>query len=685
MPRIFYFFIFIFIILTAHFNHLIETLPKTVTLFICVVLFLLYSYLYFRFSRRIMDYVLTWEKRNFYYSVSLIMVVSVFLVFSIGIPTTDKAPFITMLSVIGDFLWYTLFQLVCIWRIDLIKISNKNHLFYKRSWMLYSMIPLLIWTMYLLAFFPGLMSVDSITQWRQVIEFSFNDTHPAFHTLIIWLITQIWFSPAAVVVVQLIFQAVIVGYGVYTIEKYGASKKIIWAITLFYALSPGYGMLGVSIWKDTPYSVSLFWLLILLVKVALTKGEWLEKRKHLLLFMLVLLLVFMLRHNGILPAAGVLFVLLVSYRKYLKRVLLIVFGLIIIIFTIKVPLYQALKVSPSSSGNLVWGLPLMQVSGIVYERSFKYQKLLGNEEWSFQADYDGYKLVAMPIKDGIDLTELVKNNKGDFGNAAGEYTGPYQSTLYKNMLYLTVSDYDTGWKEDETPSSIQIKEYINNHTFSIEYQSTDLDMTGIEEAYQYLSNLIPNETWIANYNPYYSYILLHPKFNDVYFQENKSEFIKIWIQLIAKYPVEALKSWGKLSSVIWEIGHPDKGYIYPFEWEIVPNDLGLKTTPISFGLQEKIKSILLLSLKSPAISVFWRPALFVFISLLSIVLLRKKLKGHIWLLLTPLLLEIVGLFATVPAQDTRYLYSFMLIAPYLVGLLFSNQWLDNNNDNERDG
>lgn len=55
-----------------------------------------------------------------------------------------------------------------------------------------------IWMFYLLAFYPGLMSPDSFAQWSEASSLKLYDNHPAFHTTFIWLITKIWYSPAAV-------------------------------------------------------------------------------------------------------------------------------------------------------------------------------------------------------------------------------------------------------------------------------------------------------------------------------------------------------------------------------------------------------------------------------------------------------------------------------------------------------
>jgi hypothetical protein len=69
----------------------------------------------------------------------------------------------------------------------------------KRSrwqWIIYSIPMILVWTIYLFTFWPGLMSSDSFGQWHEIVTGVFYDAHPAIHTLTMWLITRLWFSPA---------------------------------------------------------------------------------------------------------------------------------------------------------------------------------------------------------------------------------------------------------------------------------------------------------------------------------------------------------------------------------------------------------------------------------------------------------------------------------------------------------
>ena len=105
-----------------------------------------------------------------------------------------------------------------------ITLKTRNPMQRRRgAWLLYALPMIVVWGIYLLTFFPGLMSQDSIDQWAQVVSAHFNDAHPVFHTLLIWLITRFWFSPAAVVVFQIIILSLTVAWGIGMLEQYGSA------------------------------------------------------------------------------------------------------------------------------------------------------------------------------------------------------------------------------------------------------------------------------------------------------------------------------------------------------------------------------------------------------------------------------------------------------------------------------
>ena len=212
------------------------------------------------------------------------------------------------------------------------------------SWLLYSLPMIAVWGFFLLTFFPGMMSPDSNNQWNQLLSGQFNNAHPVFHTLSMWLITRIWLTPAAVAIVQILFLSLTIAWGIRLLEEHGLPFWGSWLLAAIFAISPLNANMVIILWKDIPYSTSLFLFSLLVLKIVLTRGEWLQKRFAWVWLGLVSLFITSFRHNGLpIPIVTILF-LLVFYRKWWKP-LIEAFVLTTILYAvIQGPFYRALNV-----------------------------------------------------------------------------------------------------------------------------------------------------------------------------------------------------------------------------------------------------------------------------------------------------------------------------------------------------
>lgn len=123
-----------------------------------------------------------------------------------------------------NFLALSFFCFLFIILVKYLKIYNNSIEIRKVRIFVYSLIISSVYSLYLLAYYPGTMSSDSIDQWNQVLTESFNDAHPIVHTLFIWLFTRLWLSPAIIAIIQLILMSLLMGYSVYYLEKLGLKK-----------------------------------------------------------------------------------------------------------------------------------------------------------------------------------------------------------------------------------------------------------------------------------------------------------------------------------------------------------------------------------------------------------------------------------------------------------------------------
>ena len=243
------------------------------------------------------------------------------------------------------FLWITFLLLE-------IKINQKRESSPRSeySWLYYTLPMVAVWGLYLLVFFPGMMSPDSNVQWGQIISGQFNDTHPVFHTLSMWLVTRIWLSPAAVVISQILFLSLTVAWGIRLLEEHGLPAWAGWSLAAIFALAPLNGNMVIILWKDIPYSTCLFLLSLMILKIVLTKGAWLEKRFTWVWLGLVSLCVASFRHNGLPIPYHPMIALLIFYRKWWKKLFQAAILAVLLYGVIHGPFYKALGVGQRQLG-----------------------------------------------------------------------------------------------------------------------------------------------------------------------------------------------------------------------------------------------------------------------------------------------------------------------------------------------
>lgn len=208
------------------------------------------------------------------------------------------------------------------------------------SWLGYAAPCYLIWTLYLLAFWPGQMSPDSLWQWKQAMTGDFHDWHPAFHSMSIWLITRLWCSPSAVAFTQIFFLGLTAAWGLVILRKWGVPRLLTYFVCLFFALFLVNGLMVITLWKDVAYSIAILAMTLIVLEIVLSDGKWILKRRAWIFFGVIITLAAIYRHNGVATALGTPLILILVYRKFWKH-LAFAFALGILLYIgIRGPLYE---------------------------------------------------------------------------------------------------------------------------------------------------------------------------------------------------------------------------------------------------------------------------------------------------------------------------------------------------------
>ncbi|WP_210465334.1 DUF6020 family protein [Rufibacter roseolus] len=213
-----------------------------------------------------------------------------------------------------------------------------------RHFVVYALPCLLCWSVYFLAYHPGMMSQDSLDQWRQVSTFDFDDWHPAFLSYLYWLLSRLWLSPGVVCVTQILALAWVFAYGMVQLEKFGLPWWGLGLLTLFFCLFPLNGFYVNTLFKDVPFSIAFLLAFIYLLQIVESKGLWLNYKRNILAFALTLGFICVIRHNGIMTVVTIAGTLLAGYWALKRRTALLIVLVVSTVFLVKGPLYKAIQV-----------------------------------------------------------------------------------------------------------------------------------------------------------------------------------------------------------------------------------------------------------------------------------------------------------------------------------------------------
>ena len=215
-------------------------------------------------------------------------------------------------------------------------------------WLIYALPMLTIWGIYLLAFWPGMMSADSIDQWGQVLSGQFTDHHPAIHTFIIWLLTRIYLSPVVIALAQILALGLLAGLVLAYFESMNVQPALLWIASFLFALSPVNGTMVNTLWKDIPYSTTVLFLSFLVLRMVHTHGDWLKDKWSWLLLGITAALMSLIRYNGGPIVLGTFVLLLLIFRRQWKPLLYSALLTAVLFLGVRGPLFNLVGVQKST-------------------------------------------------------------------------------------------------------------------------------------------------------------------------------------------------------------------------------------------------------------------------------------------------------------------------------------------------
>ncbi|MDP2624097.1 MAG: hypothetical protein Q8Q29_09890 [Actinomycetota bacterium] len=126
-------------------------------------------------------------------------------------------------------------------------------------------LPLFVWWV---SWYPGMLSGDSLHQLAAVESGDFTNEVPAIHSIIIWLVTRVWDSPAAVSLVQVAAMVALLASYLRRARGAGIPGWLAGAAVLAFAWLPAVGATTIAVEVQVSQTLVGIWLLVELLGLA---------------------------------------------------------------------------------------------------------------------------------------------------------------------------------------------------------------------------------------------------------------------------------------------------------------------------------------------------------------------------------------------------------------------------------
>ncbi|HCW6742146.1 hypothetical protein DYZ85_02946 [Listeria monocytogenes] len=511
---------------------------------------------------------------------------------------------------VGTFLVITIFVLLLLLEM---RTEYKARQDRKVKWpffALFTSIPLVVWMISFLAYYPAKMTFDSYYQWGMAHGIrQYSQWHPLLHTLWIETTSAIYDSPSSYIFSQIIVVSLIVGFAIYTLVKMGAHIWIGVCISIGYAIYPAAMFYSATAWKDFPFAAFILLFTVLILKIVQSNGMWLKNWWHLIAFVLVAFVCINLRNNGMMIIIVSLLCLLIFMKNYRLIITGVLAGTLGLNFLFGLVMTNGLNAQPNPL-NQALAIPSQQIGATFYndgnftpELKEYFTSILPEENW--KKDYNPYTVD--PIKHDTKYNSSVIED--DFG-------------LYiKNWFKLLTSNFGTyvGAYLDQTAVIWQFHSPENYKVFfdtSANIQDTRYDVRAFAKFFP--EGLSEEEINKLGYEVYQNEYKNATGKDAISYSEYKKRIDDSTNPLISISKAPSLK---KITDSIYEKTTN--------EWQ-------------NYLLKGAIPLVLLII--AIAAVCFQRP--------------KKKL-----LIFVPVVMALITIAIAMPATDFRYSYSFIFTVP----------------------
>lgn len=192
-----------------------------------------------------------------------------------------------------------------------------NHFNRKKLFYFFFILNSTAFSIWLLTFWPAIITRDSINSWDQITTNTYSNWHPYIFTFYLKILSLIAFTPASVAIFQILLSSILSSYIFF--RFYQRKNKLLTIVAFFlFVSSIPIGLYNITIWKDVIFSqFVVFWGISIYF---LIKKE-VRNLDYTTIFLLSVLLFFTasVRYNGIIFLIFIPSVLycgkILNYRK----------------------------------------------------------------------------------------------------------------------------------------------------------------------------------------------------------------------------------------------------------------------------------------------------------------------------------------------------------------------------------
>ena len=217
----------------------------------------------------------------------------------------------------------------------------KELFFRKRRYLFWGMLvsSSAIFFLWHFAFWPGIMSTDSLKIWRAAqIPGLFLGDHPPLNVFLYEYLSYFWNNPAVVPLFQNAITSLLAAYIFFKFFRWGLPLFILIPSFLIIVFSIPVGLYNTVLWKDIPYAVLVVFLGFRLADICFQSkyGNVKWNNQEWLVFFLLVLSLPGLRHNGavyliIVPLILVIFGV-IKVKKNILYIGIVLFSLLLVIY-----------------------------------------------------------------------------------------------------------------------------------------------------------------------------------------------------------------------------------------------------------------------------------------------------------------------------------------------------------------